>query len=124
MAMTLSSMKTKVATATVTWQDETVDIGFFPGALTPAYLEMLQESAREAKAAGTKAPEEGVKARSQFEDLVLPILAWWDVLDEEGERLPVTTDTIREMPLSFLTATVTATQASMRPPARAGSSAG
>jgi len=103
MAMTLSTVKAKVAVVTVTWTDETVDVGYLPAAITPALLEEVTEAG--------KADNMDV-----IGTMLEPVLAWWDVLDDDGKRLPTDAATIRLMPVDFLNKVMEATQESMRPP--------
>lgn len=111
--MRLSTMKTTVAETSVKWLDDDVAIGYFPAALTPGYLEDVQAAAENAR----RAKRDGEGSRSlDFAPMLLPLVAWWDVKDDKDERLPVNADTLRDMPLSFLTSIITATQEAMRPP--------
>jgi hypothetical protein len=103
MAMSLSKVKAKVAQAQVAWEDEVVDFGYHPGEVTPALLETVQGAA-------DKGDLDVIGA------LLEPVLAWWDVLDDEDQRLPTDKATIRQVPLGFLMEVLGATQEAMRPP--------
>lgn len=107
MGMTLSKVKGKVATTEVAWDGETVEIGYKPNEITPALLETVQEAAAEGK----------IKVVA---DLLEPVLDWWDVLDDDGARLPTDAATIQQMPLAFLMEVLNATQEQMRPPGSKG----
>lgn len=111
MGMKLSEVKAKVKNATVVWEDETVDVGYHPAAMTPAVLEEVQEAAR-------------AENLSVIGSLLEPVLAWWDVLDDDGNRLPTDAATIREIPVPFLMAVLEQVQDAMRPPERGTSSDG
>lgn len=103
MGMKLREVKAKIKTVQVTWEDETVEVGFHPAAMTPDLLEKVNESAE----AGDL---------SVLGVLLEPVLAYWDVLDDEDKRLPTDSETIRSIPLSFLMAVMDQTQEAMRPP--------
>lgn len=103
MAMTLSKVQAKEGTTTVLWEDETVDVGYHPAAVTPAMLEQVQEAAK-----STNLDVIGL--------MMEPMLAWWDVLDDDGQRLPVTAEVIREIPLAFTMAVLKQVQTAMQPP--------
>lgn len=102
MGMSLSKVREKTATCTVLWEGETVDVGYRPAAVTPALLNSVQEAAKEANI-------------DVIALMMEPMLAWWDVLDDDGQRLPTTADVINQMPLSFTMAVLTATQEAMSP---------
>ena len=104
MAMTLSKIKDKVNTATILWDEETVDVGYHPAAFTIEIAEIVATAAAE--------NDLGV-----ISALLEPILGWWDVLDDDGQRLPTDAATIRLMPLGFLMEVMGTVQESMRPPA-------
>lgn len=96
MAMKLSEVKAKVATTTLAFMDETVDVGYHPASVTPAMLEDILAMAKSA---------DGDSADSALIGKMLdPMLAWWDVLDDDGERIPADAEHIRDMPMAFLTA--------------------
>ena len=107
MAMKLSEVKARVKSTTVTWEDEQVEVGYRPAAITPEVLEGVQEAAQ----AGDM---------SVMGAMLEPILDWWDVLDDNGERVPPTAQFIRTCPVSFLMAVLEQVQESMRPPERKG----
>jgi hypothetical protein len=103
MAMTLSKVQDKVTTTTVLWDDESVDVGYHPAAITPALLEQVQAAA-------------GAENLDVVGALLEPVLAWWDVLTDDGERYPTDAETIKIMPLAFTMAVLTQVQEAMRPP--------
>lgn len=107
MGMKLSVVKGKIKTTQIHWEDETVEVGFHPAAMTPELLERVSSSAE-----GQNLAVLGV--------LLEPVLAYWDVLDDEGKRLPTNAETIATIPLSFLMAVMDQVQETMRPPADKG----
>ena len=104
MSMKLSQVQGRESTTTVQWNGETVDVGFYPARMTPALLEDVQEAAK----AGSL---------DVLGTMLEPVLAWWDVLDDEDRRLPTDGATIKSMPLGFITAVITEVQGALRPPA-------
>lgn len=107
MAMTLSKVQDKTSTVDVHWDDETVEIGYRASRLTPALL-------NEAQAAGEAGNLDQVGV------ILEPLLAWWDVLDDDGKRLPTDAATIASMPFTFLLVVMDNITEAMRPPARKG----
>lgn len=107
MGMKLSEVKARVATTTITWGDETVDVGYRPAALTPALIEEVQAAAK-------------AENLDVLGTMLEPLLAWWDVLDDEENRLPTDAATIKTMPVAFLTEVMSTVQGAMRPPADKG----
>jgi len=103
MGMKLSTIRAKIDTTTVIWGDETVDVGYHPAAVTPAMLEDVQAAA--------KAEDMNVVGA-----MLEPVLAWWDVLDDDDQRMPTDAATIRVMPMAFLTAVMERVQEAMSPP--------
>lgn len=74
---------------------EEFDIGYKPNVLTPNQVDELANLPTDARAKGA------------MQSLLVPMLDWWDVLDDDGERLPVE-DSIPTMPMTFLLAVVEA----------------
>lgn len=107
MAMKLSTIKDKVSTATIAWDGETVEVGYRPGTFTMQIAEDVAEAA-------------ALNDLSVISTVLEPILDWWDVLDDEGARLPTDVATIRAMPIGFLMAVMDGVQATMRPPESKG----
>lgn len=103
--MKLSEVKARVKDTTVVWDDEKVDVGYRPAAITPAVLEAVNEAAE----AGNL---------DVMGEMLEPIVAWWDVLDDNDERIPPTKDNIKQFPVPFLMAVMEQVQEAMRPPER------
>ena len=103
MAMTLSKIKDKISVTTIAWDDETVDVGFHPAAFTIEIAETVSEAA-------------GENDLTVISALLEPILSWWDVLDDDGQRLPTDSVTIKTMPIGFLMEVMSGVQGAMRPP--------
>lgn len=112
MAMKLSEVKAKSKVTTVVFLDETVDVSYHPAAMTPRILEDVMALA---KSAETDAEDMGMVGA-----MLEPVLEWWDVLDDDGKRIPPSRENIRDMPLPFLVAVLEKVQEDMRPPASRG----
>jgi hypothetical protein len=104
MAMKLSEVQAKVKVATITWDDETVDVGYAPARFTPEVLEAVTEA-------------ESANNLSILGKMLEPILDWWDVLDDKDKRIPTTAENIAKMPLAFLMKVLGDLQDDMTPPA-------
>lgn len=113
MSMKLSEVRAKVKVVTVEWEDESAEVGYFPAAVTPELVDKVQAAAAEADN-GT------VSAGETIGGMLEPMLSWWDVLDDDGERLPTDKATIATFPLSFLNAVMEKVQGDSRPPERKG----
>lgn len=109
--MKRSAMQDKVRTITVEWEDETVDVGIYPGRYTPTMLQGVAEKVAEA---GNQNMDQQLSAVGE---MVEPLLAWWDVLDDDGERLPTDRDTIATLSITFVQAVLVKAGESIRPPA-------
>jgi len=89
MAVRLSKMKGKVKEASLQWDDETVAFAYKPNEFT---LELAERISSEAEAENL-----GMVA-----ELLGPIVEWWDVLDEDDQRIPATAENMKTFPLQFL----------------------
>lgn len=111
MGMTLSKVQAKERTVTVLWDGETVDVGYHPAAVTPALLDSVQAAAE-------------ANDLAVIGMMMEPMLAWWDVLDDDGQRLPTDAPTIRIIPLAFTLEVLKAVQAAMQPADAEGKDSG
>lgn len=109
MSMKLSEVKAKVKEARVEWDGEVVDFGYHPGATTPELLEKITSA--------VSGEGEDVKVIAM---LLEPILAWWDVLGDDDQRLPTDAATINLIPVPFLVKIVQQVQGDLRPPESKG----
>lgn len=103
MAIGLKEMRTAEKAAQVTWNGEVVDFAYRPGEFTTELLETVSEEANAENVAGVA-------------EMMVPLLVWWDVLDEEGNRLPTDLATLKRVPLDFLNKLNDAIGRDMRPP--------
>lgn len=107
MAVSLTKMRQSIRTAQVTWEEDVVDFGYKPAMFT---TELVEEVTSEAQANNLHGVAE----------MVEPLLEWWDVLDDEDNRLPTDLETIKSMPLTFVMGIVDVIGGDMRPPESKG----
>jgi hypothetical protein len=102
MAMTLSKVKAKIAETTGLWDGETVDVGYRPAAVTPRLMDEV--------AAAAKDENLGVVGH-----LLSAVIDWWDVLDDDGARIPPTPENVADFPIPFLMAVMNTIQDAQGP---------
>lgn len=108
MSVKITDMMGRTKTIQVKWDGEVVDVSYFHNVVTPQHLE-------------------DVAAASEKEDLSVlgvmlePVLEWWDIMQDDGTRLPTDAATIRRVPMSFLNALQDAIQEAQNPPAESSS---
>lgn len=95
MSIKLAALSGVTAHTQFPFQGETVNIEYRPNYMTPEREAVLSAAEASGGADG-------------FIDLVVGMLVSWDVLDDSGTPLPVTTEVVRTLPFSFLTAALTA----------------
>lgn len=110
MAVKLGDLSAKTRTVTVSYEGETVAVDYLPGRVTMAVQARMD--AAQSMSAGT--------ANQELTSVLTEILAGWDILDEDGERLPVTADLVRQLPVTFLAALTMAIFEDLRPNAPTG----
>lgn len=89
MGVRLSAMKAKITETNLEWDGEVVDFAYKPNEFT---MELADEIAAAAEA-------ENMNAVSA---MLAPIIVWWDVLDDQDQRIEPTTENMRQFPLNFL----------------------
>lgn len=89
MGVRLSAMKAKITESFLEWDGERVDFAYKPNEFT---MELADEIA-------VQAEQENL---SMVAAMLAPIVVWWDVLDDEDERIPATAENMRRFPLNFL----------------------
>lgn len=77
-----------VKTVTVTFGDENMNLDYRMGALSPRKLAALQ----------------GNTSVTMMADFLNDVLVSWEVVDDDGEMLPIDHDTLMDMPMDFLAA--------------------
>lgn len=105
MPMNLKAVRGKIKMTKIKWDDEEVEVGYYPAAMTPNLIDQVVQAGK----------DDNLDVISiQLE----PLLAWWDVVEEEGgPRIKTDRATIKTLPIPFLLAVVNGIQAAMRPPA-------
>lgn len=89
MGVRLSAMKAKVQESHLDWDGERVDFAYKPN-------EFTMELADEIQAAAEK------ENLTMVSSMLSPIIVWWDVLDDEDERIEPSAENMRRFPLNFL----------------------
>lgn len=89
MGVRLSAMKAKITEASLKWDDEDVAFAYKPNEFT---MELADDISAAAEA----------EDMSTVSAMLAPIIEWWDVLDDEDERIPPTAENMRRFPLNFL----------------------
>lgn len=121
MALKRSNMRDKVRTIRVTWEDETLDVGIRPGRFTAELMDRITQATRVAERAETEGDDAAAEqATATVAQATAEVIAWWDVLDDDGARLPVTAEVLNTLPLSFVRHVVQQVGESARPPASKG----
>ena len=96
MSIKMAALSGVTAHTQFTFQGETVNIEYHPNYMTPERESLLSAAAADG------ANSDG------FVDMVVGMLASWDVLDDNGATLPVTHDVVKTLPFSFLAAALKA----------------
>ena len=107
MGVRLSTMKGREKNATLDWDGEAIDFAYYPNAFT---MEVAEKTTLAAEANNL----------SVVAAMLEPIIAWWDVMDDDDVRLPPTAEVMRTFPLTFLTALMEKVGESQNPPASKG----
>lgn len=102
MGVRLSAMKARVQETHLVWDDERVDFAYKPNEFT---MEL-------ADAIATEAENENL---SMVSAMLAPIVVWWDVLDDDDERIPPSAENMRQFPLNFLLAIMKAITEDQKP---------
>ena len=137
MAIKLHQLTKERKTVTVEYEGETVDVEYRPGAITPqmqsvaSRLQLISKKQKvrdEDKKRGivtdltdddeTENATEMAALMSDFSDIIVALVASWDIVDEDNKKLPVNHKIVMAMPLTFLTTLFSATMEDMRPNAR------
>lgn len=89
MAVRLSDMRAKVTETFLTWDGERVDFAYKPNEFTMDLADDIEKAAE----------REDVNVVSM---LLSPIVVWWDVLDDNDERIPASPENMGKFPMNFL----------------------
>jgi hypothetical protein len=84
MGISMKNVKAATKATTVKWEGEEAKLTYRPSAVTPAMMdEVLME-------------EENGKGHHALTGLLVHVLVDWEVLDDDGEPLPITSETLSE----------------------------
>lgn len=89
MGVRLSAMKAKITESSLEWDGETVAFAYKPNEFTMEVADSISEAAEREDLSSVSA-------------MLSPILEWWDVLDDNDERIPPSAESMRAFPLNFL----------------------
>lgn len=92
--------------------DDVVKITYRPGGITPQTEERLHKAIDEQRG--------GAALVALFADCLIE----WDIVDDDGQPLPVTEETLRHLPTVFLAQMAQAITEDMRPNPRSAGSSG
>ncbi|MDQ3540921.1 MAG: hypothetical protein M3440_09550 [Chloroflexota bacterium] len=95
-----ASVKDIQKIATIVYQDTAFDAAYLPGKVTPRAMREFDDNTDNI---------------DKITDMLSQFVSTWDVLDDEGERLPATKEVMLDFPLSFLNAILTAIIEDMNP---------
>ena len=104
MAITRSRISTLERTGTCTWEGESFEFAFLPGKFTV-------DLGDQATKLGEAGDSDGVAT------IVCDLVPWWDVLEDDGSRIPVTVENLRGFPIAFLISIMATITENVRPPA-------
>lgn len=105
MAVRLSAMKAKVTETTLDWDGESVDFAYKPNEFTMELADQIEKEAED-------------ENLSMVAAMLAPLIIWWDVLDDEDERIPPSPENMRRFPLPFLLKIMEAITADQNPEAK------
>lgn len=89
MGVRLSAMKAKVTETSLDWDGETVAFAYKPNEFTMELADEIQVAAEREDLSSVSA-------------MLSPIIVWWDVLDDQDERIDANAENMRKFPLNFL----------------------
>jgi hypothetical protein len=98
MPISLSKLSHGLATVTVEYDGDTVNVTYATGKVTPHYGASLEGR--------------------QIAEALPEIVTAWDVLGDDGQPLPCSIDVTRQLPVKFTNAVMAAIQEDQRPNGR------
>lgn len=107
MGVRLSHMKAKIKESSLTWDGEVVDFAYRPNEFT---MELADQIAAEAEAENL----------TSVSAMLAPIVEWWDVLDDQDQRIAPSAENMRAFPLNFLLAIMRAITEDSKPEGQQG----
>lgn len=105
MAVRLSTMLAQTAETVVKFAGEDILVCYRPNVVTLELSDQIDAqgaAADEALKRGEQTHHDWVTAQLE------PLLEWWDVLDENDQRVEPTVENMRKFPVNFLTAVLRA----------------
>jgi hypothetical protein len=99
----LSKIKLHVRQAQVMYEGDALDFGYYPGEFTPELAGAVDTAVSTAQV-------------DVIAVLMEPLMAWWDILNDDESRMPTDAETINRMPIALLVEILRKIGESMRPP--------
>lgn len=99
-----AAMKTREKVVAVEFDGMTADVWYRPWVITPRVMREMRDT-----------PDEEQDNIGRIMDQLSRFVSAWDVLDEQGDRLPVSVEVMTELPNPFLLAVLNAVVADMSP---------
>lgn len=90
MGIKLKTVKSQTASIKIKVADESAKVVYRPNALTPETLEEMRDL------------QESNQVSEGLVLMVCAVIKSWELLDEKGKALPVNAETVRTVPVSFL----------------------
>lgn len=105
MAVRLSEMRAKVRETHLDWDGNRVDFAYKPNEFTMELADQIEKAANDEDA-------------NVVSLLLSPIIVWWDVLDDDDQRLAPSPENMQRFPLNFLLAVMKAVTDDQDPEAK------
>lgn len=114
MPIRLSDLRANKRTVAVEYDGETLNVEYRPQAVNPEYQDWLKNlGQREAKT-----------SEAELWEKILAVVSGWDLLDDDGQPLPVSREFIAMLPTDLLMAITWAIQEDAGPNRRSAGSSG
>ncbi|AZF90301.1 MAG: hypothetical protein BPHS0_15 [Phage 5P_3] len=94
MPLRLSSLKKSLRTITMEWDDNTLNVTYRLGEVTPERADRLAAMFEESRAED--------RSNAEIWADILAVVESWDILGDDGNPLPVTAETLAQIPITIL----------------------
>jgi len=99
MSLKRSAFAKKIVPVIVRWFDEEVEVGVRPALWNQ---DLLNHIVTLRFPEGGETEEEAKAVELEAAQVIADTIAYWDILDEDGERLPVTAELLISLPPQFV----------------------
>ena len=97
MPIRISELRKETRQVDIEWDGETVKVEYRPGAVTA----QMQMAAASMANIGND-PQRVVESLGDYVQAMARLIATWDILDDDGQPLPVTPELVEALPLPFV----------------------